>query len=66
MLDNGSEFDEHALIDIALTATIYFTQPYSCWQRGTNENTNELMRQYLLKKCDLNDYSDAGIQVIED
>ena len=36
--DNGSEFAEHALIDIALDAKSYFADPYSSWQRGTNEN----------------------------
>ena len=64
--DNGSEFAEHALIDIALTAKSYFAEPYSSWQRGTNENTNGLTRQYLPKRCDLSEYSDADIQVIED
>ena len=64
--DNGSEFAEHALVDIALTARSYFAEPYSSWQRGTNENTNGLIRQYLPKQCDLSDYSDADIQAIED
>jgi hypothetical protein len=36
--DNGSEFAEHALIDIALDARSYFADSYSSWQRGTNEN----------------------------
>lgn len=64
--DNGSEFAEHALVDIALVATSYFAEPYSSWQRGTNENTNGLIRQYLPKGCDLSVYSDADIQAIED
>jgi len=64
--DNGSEFAEHAVIDIALRAKSYFAEPYSSWQRGTNENTNGLVRQYLPKRCDLGAYSDADIQVIED
>jgi len=64
--DNGSEFAEHALVDIALTARSYFAEPYSSWQRGTNENTNGLIRQYLPKRCDLSNYSDADIQAIED
>jgi IS30 family transposase len=64
--DNGSEFAEHALVDIALTARSYFAEPYSSWQRGTNENTNGLIRQYLPKRCDLSAYSAADIQAIED
>ena len=64
--DNGSEFAEHAVIDIALLAKSYFADPYSSWQRGTNENTNGLLRQYLPKRCDLGKYSEAEIQIIED
>ena len=64
--DNGSEFAQHALVDIVLTAKSYFAEPYSSWQRGTNENTNGLIRQYLPKGCDLSAYSDADIQAIED
>lgn len=64
--DNGSEFAEHALIDIALQAKSYFADPYASWQRGSNENTNGLIRQYLPKRCDLGAYSDDDIQAIED
>ena len=64
--DNGSEFAEHALIDIALDARSYFAEPYSSWQRDTNENTNGLIRQYLPKRCYLSAYSDAEIQALED
>jgi IS30 family transposase len=63
---NGSEFAEHAVIDIALHAKSYFAEPYSSWQRGTNENTNGLIRQLLPKRCDLGAYSDDDIQAIED
>lgn len=64
--DNGSEFAQHSLVDIVLAAKSYFAEPYSSWQRGTNENTNGLIRQYLPKGCDLSAYSDADIQAIED
>jgi IS30 family transposase len=64
--DNGSEFAEHALIDIALEATSYFADPYSSWQRGSNENTNGLVRQYLPKGSDLAAVSDEQLQKIED
>lgn len=63
--DNGSEFAEHALIDIALDATSYFAEPYSAWQRGCNENLNGLLRQYLPKGCDLGAFTDDAIQKIE-
>ena len=65
-MDNGSEFAGHALIDLALEARNYFAEPYSSWQRGTNENTNGLIRQYLPKGCDIGAYSDDEIQAIED
>lgn len=64
--DNGSEFAEHALIDIALDANSYFAEPYSAWQRGCNENLNGLLRQYFPKGCDLGAFTPAQIQVIED
>jgi len=64
--DNGSEFAEHALIDVALTAKSYFADPYSSWQRGTNENGNGLLRQYFPKGCDLAAFDDAFIQHVED
>ncbi len=64
--DNGSEFAEHGLIDIALDATSYFAAPYSAWQRGCNENLNGLLRQYFPKGCDLGALTPAQIQAIED
>lgn len=47
--DNGKEFSGHKDIAQALGLDIYFADPYSSWQRGTNENTNGLIRQYFLK-----------------
>ncbi len=64
--DNGCEFADHAVIGIALRARSYVADLYSSWQRGTNENTNGLIRRYLPKRCDLGAYSDAQIQSIED
>ena len=48
--DNGLEFSQHRRIASAVGAKIYFADPYSSWQRGTNENWNGLVRQYYPKK----------------
>ncbi|BDX21832.1 IS30 family transposase [Polynucleobacter sp. TUM22923] len=48
--DNGKEFAEHARIDTALQSTTYFADPFASWQRGSNENFNGLLRQYIPKK----------------
>lgn len=64
--DNGSEFAQHALIDIALDSKSYFADPFSAWQRGCNENLNGLLRQYFPKGCDLGTFTDQDIQTIED
>jgi len=50
--DNGKEFAEHVQIAEALDAAFYFSHPYSAWERGTNENTNGLIRQYFPKRSD--------------
>ncbi len=50
--DNGSEFVKHEKIARALNAETYFAHPYSSWERGINENTNGLLRQYFPKKTD--------------
>lgn len=51
--DNGKEFAGHKMVSTALSANVYFAHPYSSWERGTNENTNGLIRQYLPKYRDL-------------
>lgn len=45
--DNGKDFCEHALIDSALKSTGYFARPFANWERGSNENFNCLLRQYV-------------------
>jgi IS30 family transposase len=50
--DNGTEFDDYKQIAKALKCEIYFAHPYSPWERGLNENTNGLIRQYFPKKMD--------------
>lgn len=51
--DNGKEFSYHEKISRALSADVYFAHPYSSWERGLNENTNGLLRQYFPKGTDL-------------
>lgn len=63
--DNGKEFCGHARITASLGAAFYFCAPQQAWQRGTNENTNGLVRQYLPKDRDLSNISSAEIRKIE-
>ena len=51
--DNGKEFAEHAFIGQCLNAKVYFAHPYCSWERGLNENTNGLLRQFFPKKRSL-------------
>jgi len=51
--DNGREFADHEGMARALDARIYFAHPYASWERGLNENTNGLIRQYFPKGRDL-------------
>jgi IS30 family transposase len=63
--DNGKEFAEHARIDQALGSTGYFADPFASWQRGSNENLNGLVRQYIPKKRTLSTVTDAELAFIE-
>jgi IS30 family transposase len=60
-VDNGKEFCEHEQITAALQAPIYFAHPYASWERGLNENTNGLVRQYFPKKSDFARITDAEV-----
>jgi IS30 family transposase len=51
-LDNGSEFSEFEAMEEALGTTVYFAEPHKPWQRGTNENTNDLLRFFFPKGTD--------------
>jgi len=55
--DNGKEFAGHQEIADALNADCYFAHPYASWERGTNENTNGLLRQYLPRKRNFKEVS---------
>lgn len=63
--DNGTEFAEHEKIAKALDTDIYFTHPYSSWEKGLIEYTNKLIRQYIPKKSDFHNYSDLTISNIQ-
>jgi IS30 family transposase len=65
-VDNGKEFCQHELIAAGLQARIYFAHPYSSWERGLNENTNGLVRQYFPKKYEFSRISDSDLQRVED
>ena len=59
--DNGKEFGNHEKIAKGLKCDFYFAHPYSSWERGTNENTNGLIRQYFPKSRDFRTITDSEI-----
>src|SRR5262245_7437032 len=63
--DNGKEFAEHEDLAAAAGMSIFFARPYCAWQRGTNEHTNGLVRQYLPKGTDLTAYSHREVAAIQ-
>jgi len=63
--DNGKEFAEHASIDQALGSISYFADPYSSWQRGSNQNLKKLIRQNIAKSRPLSTVSHAELAKIE-
>lgn len=64
--DNGKEFAEHKTISKLLEIKFYFAKPYHSWERGSNENLNGLIRQYIPKKTNFDTISDDYIQFVED
>jgi len=63
--DNGKEFAGHIQIDQALNSTSYFARPFASWERGSNENFNGLLRQYVPKKRSLNTVTEDEITMIQ-
>ncbi len=64
--DNGKEFSSHQAIAAALEADFFFAKPYHSWERGLNEHTNGLVRQFLPKKTNFRTITSAQLQQIED
>jgi IS30 family transposase len=62
--DRGHEMAKHKSFTVDTNVKVYFCDPQSPWQRGTNENTNGLLRQYFPKKTDLSGYSQAHLNKV--
>lgn len=61
-LDNGKEFSKHEMLSNRLNADIYFAKPYHSWERGLNENTNGLVRQYFPKRIPFDRITEHDLQ----
>ncbi|WP_445145236.1 IS30 family transposase [Dyella sp. Tek66A03] len=62
--DRGSEMAQHQRFTLATDIKVYFCDPYNPWQRGSNENTNGLLRQYFPKGMDLSGFSQAQLDAV--
>jgi IS30 family transposase len=63
--DNGKEFAEHQKLTRGLGLEVYFADPYASWQRGTNENTNGLLRQFFPKGTNFTQISHRAVACVE-
>jgi IS30 family transposase len=64
-VDNGREFSGHRELSSRLNVEVYFAHPYHSWERGLNENTNGLLRQYFPKKTDLREISNEHVLYVQ-
>ena len=62
--DRGSELAQHKRFSVATDVKVYFCDPRSPWQRGTNENTNRLLRQYFPDGTDLSEVTQARLNAV--
>jgi IS30 family transposase len=62
--DRGKELTDHRRVTLATNNDVYFCDPQSPWQRGSNENTNRLLRQYFPKGTDLSVYSQTHLNKV--
>ena len=62
--DRGHEMAQHKTFSVATDVKVYFCDPQSPWQRGSNENTNGLLRQYFPKNTDLTNYSQSDLDKV--
>jgi IS30 family transposase len=63
-VDHGKEFSRFKELEIKTGLTVYFADPYTAWQRGTNENTNSLLRQYLPKGTDFTKVTEGHLALV--
>ena len=63
--DNGTEFYQHKWIAKMLNTKYYFAHPYASWERGLNEYTNGLIRQYIPKKENFTNFADKDIEIFQ-
>jgi len=60
-IDNGKEFSDFKTLEKQTGLNVYFADPYASWQRGCNENTNGLLRQFFPKGCDFRNITDKDV-----
>lgn len=65
-IDNDIVFRRHVELSALIGAPVFFTHPYHSWEKGTVENMNKWIRQYVPKRSDISLFSDAYIQIVED